>query len=310
MNVAFKEPKPSARSLDAIAEALLLPSGIDGVYARTAAFEDVVAGLASLISRHREPETEVLRFPPVMSRRQLEKSGYLKSFPHFLGCICCLNGPEAEVRGAVERFEADQDWTPALSAADLVLSPAACYPVYPVVASRGEVPSEGLKFDVAGDCFRREPSKELDRMQSFRMREYVCIGTPAQVEDFRQRWMSWAPDFAGRLGLTCKIEQASDAFFGRGGKLMAMSQIEQALKFELLVPVRSAGESTACMSFNNHRDHFGTAWNLRNGAGQVVYTGCVAFGMDRLALALFATHGVELARWPASVRETLRIGDV
>jgi hypothetical protein len=59
------------------------------------------------------------------------------------------------------------------------------------------------------------------------------------------------------------------------------------------------------MSFNNHRDHFGTAWNLRDSAGQPVHTGCVAFGMDRLALALFATHGVELERWPAAVRREL-----
>jgi seryl-tRNA synthetase len=64
---------------------------------------------------------------------------------------------------------------------------------------------------------------------------------------------------------------------------------------ELLVPLRSATEPTACMSFNNHRDHFGTAWNLRNAAGEVMHTGCVAFGMDRLALALFATHGVARA---------------
>jgi seryl-tRNA synthetase len=307
MNVAFRQPKPPARSLDAIAEALLLPSGIDGVYARTAAFEDIVNGLTALISRHREAETEVLRFPPVMSRRQLEKSGYLKSFPHFLGCVCCLTGAEMEIRGVVERFEADKDWTPALSAADLVLTPAACYPVYPLVASRGEIPAQGLKFDVAGDCFRREPSKDLDRLQSFRMREYVCVGTPKQVDDFRRRWLNWAPDFADKLGLKCRIEQASDAFFGRGGKLMAMSQIEQALKFELLVALRSATEPTACMSFNYHRDHFGAAWNLRNAAGEVAHTGCVAFGMDRLALALFAAHGLELAAWPPTVRRALAL---
>src|ERR1700721_1932288 len=126
MNVAFKGPQPSTRSLDALAEELLLPSGIDGVYARTAAFEDIVNSLTAFISRHREPGTEVLRFPPVMSRRQLETSGYLKSFPHFLGCVCCLDGAESEVRTAVDRFEADQDWTPALSASDLVLRPAAC----------------------------------------------------------------------------------------------------------------------------------------------------------------------------------------
>src|SRR5579863_8504398 len=188
MNVAFKEPARPVRSLDSIAEALLLPTGIDGVYARTAIFEQVVGGLTALISRYCEPNTEVLRFPPVMSRRQVEKSGYLKSFPHFLGCVSCLAGEESEIRDAVDRHDAGQDWTTSLSSADLVLSPAACYPVYPLAASRGHLPAEGLLFDVACDCFRREPSKMLDQLQSFRMREYVCIGTPDQIETFRHRW--------------------------------------------------------------------------------------------------------------------------
>jgi len=305
MNVAFKQSDPPRPPLEAIAEALLLPSGIDGVYARTAMFEDVVAGVNALISRHREPDTEVLRFPPVMSRRQLEKSGYLKSFPHFLGCVCCLGGNEAEIGAAVERCEAGEDWTDALSAADLVLNPAACYPVYPLVASRGEVPAQGLVFDVASDCFRREPSRELDRLQSFRMREYVRIGTASQIADFRRRWMKRAQDIAGQLALTCRLDQASDPFFGRGGKLMAISQVEQALKFELLIAVRSSAEPTACMSFNNHRDHFGSTWNLRIAGGETAHTGCVAFGIDRLALALFANHGLDLAQWPASARQAL-----
>jgi seryl-tRNA synthetase len=305
MNVAFKEPTRRPRALDAIADALLLPSGIAGVYARTAVFEDVVAGLGLMISRLREPGTEVLRFPPVMSRRQLEKSGYLKSFPHFLGCVCSLHGDENEVRAAVEQYEVGGDWTTALSAADLVLSPAACYPVYPLAASRGDVPEAGLLFDVASDCFRREPSHDLDRLQSFRMREFVLIGTPEQIDDFRGRWMVKAQDIAGQLGLDCRVDHASDPFFGRGGKLMAMSQVEQSLKFELLVPVRSVDAPTACMSFNYHRDHFGAAWNLRSVSGEVAHTGCVAFGIDRLALALFATHGIDIAAWPAAVRKTL-----
>jgi seryl-tRNA synthetase len=116
-----------------------------------------------------------------------------------------------------------------------------------------------------------------------------------------------AEGFAARLGLSCRIDYASDPFFGRGGKLMAVSQIEQALKFELLIPVHSAEQPTACMSFNYHRDHFGATWNIRTSAGEVAHTGCVAFGIDRLALALFATHGIETARWPASVRKALTI---
>jgi seryl-tRNA synthetase len=79
------------------------------------------------------------------------------------------------------------------------------------------------------------------------------------------------------------------------------------LKFELLIPVRSAEAPTACMSFNYHRDHFGTTWGIDTEAGEVAHTGCVAFGIDRLALALFATHGVDLDKWASSVREALAL---
>jgi seryl-tRNA synthetase len=307
MNVAFKQPIGTTHTLDSIAEALLVPSGIDGVYARTATFEQVINGLTDLISQYREPNTEVLRFPPVMSRRQVEKSGYLNSFPHFLGCVSCLAGEDSEIHAAVDRHAAGEDWTPSLTAADLVLSPAACYPVYPLVASRGQMPAEGLLFDVACDCFRREPSKMLDRLQSFRMREYVCVGTAAQIDEFRRRWMKLAEGFAARLGLSWRIDYASDPFFGRGGKLMAVSQVEQALKFELLIPVHSAEQPTACMSFNYHRDHFGATWNIRTASDEVAHTGCVAFGLDRLALALFASHGLDFAAWPATARKALAL---
>ena len=307
MSVTFEQPANPTRTLDSIAEALLLPSGVDGVYVRTATFEQVVNGLIDLITEYREPDTEVLRFPPVMSRRQVEKSGYLKSFPYLLGCVSCLAGEESLIRATVERHEAGEDWTPALSPVDLVLAPAACYPVYPLVASRGHVPADGLRFDVAADCFRREPSKMLERLQSFRMREYVCIGTPLQIDDFCSHGMKRAEGFAAQLGLSCRMDCASDPFFERGGTPMAVSQVGRALKFELLVPVRSTEQPTACMSVNHHRDHFGATWNIHTMDGEVAHTGCVAFGIDRLALALFVSHGLDLARWPAGVRKALTI---
>jgi seryl-tRNA synthetase len=291
--------------LDTLASVLFRPMGADGVYARTALFEGIVERLASLISRHREPGTEVLRFPPVMSAYQIEKSGYLKSFPHLLGCVAALHGTEAEIRAAVAASEAGGDWTSSLAPADLVLAPAACYPVYPLAAANGPVPEGGLRFDVACDCFRREPSRDLDRLQSFRMREYVAIGSPDEVTRFRDGWMARAQGLADELGLEYRIAPASDPFFGREGQVMAISQLQQALKFELLVPVRSAEEPTACMSFNYHRDHFGTIWDISGASGEVAHTGCVAFGMDRLAVALFAAHGVNLAAWPATVRAAL-----
>ena len=178
----------------------------------------VVEALAALISRHREPGAEILRFPPVVGRALIEKSGYLKSFPHLLGCVCSLSGGEREIGAAVDRFVAGQNWTDALSTGDLVLAPAACYPVYPMAASAGPIPADGLTFDVACDCFRREPSRDIDRFQSFRMREYVFIGTPEQVQAFRERWIARATGIADTLGLSYRVETASDPFFGRGGR--------------------------------------------------------------------------------------------
>jgi seryl-tRNA synthetase len=102
-----------------------------------------------------------------------------------------------------------------------------------------------------------------------------------------------------------RVDYASDPFFGRVGQMKAVSQKQQSLKFELLVPLRSEQHPTACMSFNYHRDHFGTTWDIKDADGEPAYTGCVAFGMDRLAVAMFHTHGTDLTKWPDGVRQLL-----
>src|SRR5581483_5487890 len=134
-------PAPAAYDpLESLAASLFRPMGSEGVYARTALYEDIIERLAAYITRQRDPRAEVLRFPPVMSRHQLEKSGYLKSFPNLLGCVCSLHGSEAVIRAHADSHDTGGDWTKGLAAVVLVLSPAACYPVYPLVASRGRLP--------------------------------------------------------------------------------------------------------------------------------------------------------------------------
>lgn len=295
----------SPDALAAIRDALFHDLAVEGVYARTALYEDVLGRLAALITRERDPQAQVMRFPPVMSRAQLERSGYLKSFPNLLGCVCALHGTESQIRSAADAHEAGGDWTAALSPSNLVLLPAACYPAYPIVARRGPLPAGGVIVDVAADCFRHEPSTALDRLQSFRMREFVRIGAAPQIQAFREEWMGRAQTLAASLGLPCQIDVASDPFFGRVGKVMAVSQRQQSLKFELLIPYHAGATPTACMSFNYHQDHFGQTWGLKEADGEVAHTGCVAFGMDRLAVAMFCHHGIDPSAWPRPVRQTL-----
>jgi seryl-tRNA synthetase len=309
MSLPMPESSASAAAdpLESVRAALFHRIGADGVYARTGLYEEVLQRLTAYVTRQRDPRAEVLRFPPVMSRSQLEKSGYLKSFPNLLGCVCALHGTEAEIRTAADSYETGGDWTRSLAPSDLVLSPAACYPVYPLVAERGRMAKGGLIFDVAADCFRREPSRALDRLQSFRMREFVRIGSPEAIQAFREEWMDRAQQLAGELSLPCQLDVANDPFFGRVGQMMAVSQRQQSLKFELLIPYHEGARPTACMSFNYHREHFGVTWGIESDDGTVAHTSCVAFGMDRLAVALFCVHGVDLTRWPASARHALAL---
>jgi seryl-tRNA synthetase len=87
--------------------------------------------------------------------------------------------------------------------------------------------------------------------------------------------------------------------------MMAANQREQRLKFELLVPVISEEAPTAVCSFNFHQDHFGGKWDIHTADGATANTACLGFGLERLAMALFKTHGLDVQRWPADVRRQL-----
>ena len=298
---------PAKPFLDRLfADGVLVPMGVDGLYGRSGAFEEVIDGFERLVERHsREDGAVKIHFPPAMPRVNMEKSGYLKSFPQLAGSINSFMGNDADHCQLIAALTEGRDWSEYQSPTDVVLTPAACYPLYPTVATKGAVPMSGLLFDLKSYCFRHEPSKEPTRMQLFRMRENVCIGTPEQVTEFRERWLERGPKLIASLGLPCELDVANDPFFGRGGKLMARNQRDQQLKFELLIPVNDGADPTACLSFNYHQNHFGSLWGMKREDGEEAHSACVGFGLERITLALFRHHGNDVAKWPDEVREVL-----
>jgi seryl-tRNA synthetase len=285
---------------------VLIDMGVEGLYGRSGVFEDVIERFSALVAAYgRNDGAEVVRFPPGMSRAQFEKSGYLKSFPQLAGTVHSFTGNDRDHAALLGMLEAGQDWTGGQQATEVVLTPAACYPLYPAVARRGALPEAGGLFDLYSYCFRHEPSQDPARMQMFRMREYVRMGTPEQVMAFREAWIERGQELMRALGVPVAVDVANDPFFGRAGKLLSNNQRDQRLKFELLIPITSEEKPTACLSFNYHQDHFGTLWGLRTGGDEVAHTACVGFGMERVALALFRHHGVDVKRWPKAVRDRL-----
>jgi seryl-tRNA synthetase len=285
---------------------ILIPTGVDGLWGRNALFERIHDGLERMIDRAGlGAGAEVMRFPPAMSQPTFEKSGYMKNFPHFAGTIHCFCGDDQAHLDLIGRIERGESWVDQQAASGLVLTPAACYAVYPVVARRGPLGADGHLVDVASYCFRHEPSLEPTRFQLFRMREYVRIGTPEQVLAFRGEWIERGRAFADALMLPYEVDVANDPFFGRVGRILADSQRAQALKFELLVPVNDDMGPTACLSFNYHTSYFGDTWGLQTADGAPAHSACIAFGMERLVLALLRHHGFAIEQWPAEVRVAL-----
>src|SRR3954466_2285160 len=307
---AFREAAPDqALLLEALVDAgLLIPSGVPGVYGRGSDFEDVRQRFDAYVTRAAVAageRPEVLRFPPVLPRRQIEDLGYLENFPHLAGPVFAFEGTEAQARAMAETAGRHEDWSEHQCMTDLMLTPAVCYPVYPAVARRGALPAGGVTIDPgASYAFRHEPSGDPARLQMFHMRELVRIAEPETVQTWRDGWRDRALALLVDLGLDASFDVGSDPFFGRSGRMMAASQREQALKFEILVPI-AGPEPTAVASFNYHQDHFAALYGLTTAAGDVAHTACLGFGHERIVIALLRTHGLDVRAWPGEVRMLL-----
>jgi seryl-tRNA synthetase len=291
---------------DLVEAGLLVPSGVHGVYARGEQFESVRLAFDALVTRTAASERpEPLLFPPVLPREQIETSGYLGSFPHLAGSVFGFEGDERDAAAQNELASRHEDWSEYQTMTDLVLTPAACYPLYPAIAKRGPLPEGGLTLDT-GDAyvFRREPSSDPARLQIFHMREIVRVAERDTVVEWREEWRVRAAELLESLGLEIELDVANDPFFGRTGRMLASAQRSQELKWELLAPVTESGQ-TAIASSNYHQDHFGHTYDIRTAQGELAHTGCMAFGEERITLALLSAHGLEPAAWPAEVREPL-----
>jgi seryl-tRNA synthetase len=283
---------------------LIIPVGVQGAFGRGAVFEDVLERFNGLVSQlSKNDNAEFYTFPPVISRKVLEKVNYLDSFPHLCGAVYSFFGKELQAIALSKRVHEGEPWGDMLGITDVVLNPAACYPVYP--SFTGVVPKGGRLVTMLNWVYRHEPSPEPTRMQSFRVREFVRVGTPDEVVEWRDMWLQRGVDLLTSLGLPAKSDVASDPFFGRGGKMLAAGQKEQKLKFEVLVPVISAEDPTAVCSFNFHQEHFGSTFDIRTQDGNVANTACLGFGLERIVMALFKTHGFDPGKWPTETRRLL-----
>ena len=252
------------------------------------------------------------RFPALIPASFLGRVNYFRAFPHSLTFATHLR----EDLDIIDRFsqKAYCDEEGNLNASNdevfakvkTLLSPAVCYHLYLSLADQ-PLTVGNLVATAVGNCFRYEAINltSLERLWNFTMREVIFVGPKDFVLENREIARQRMNHIFNEIGLAYRVESANDPFFiGEFRKQVAFQSAFQ-LKYEIRASLPFKGSTLAVGSYNYHQDFFGRHLNITLPDGSPAHTGCVAFGLERIAYAYLAQYGLDSHRWPTSIREAI-----
>jgi seryl-tRNA synthetase len=249
------------------------------------------------------------RFPTLIPAYYLERVNYFRAFPHSLTFVTHLR----EDLDAIDHFAQHAGCeehgalnTPPDSFAGIqaLLSPAVCYHLYFALADH-TIPPGGVTATAVGNCFRYEAINltSLERLWNFTMREVIFVGSKEFVLDSRETARKRMREVFQEVGLAYRVESANDPFFIGEFRKQAAFQSAFQLKFEIRASLPFKNSTLAVGSYNYHQDFFGRSLNISRPDGSPAHTGCVAFGLERMAFAFLAQYGLEMENWPSAVAQ-------
>jgi seryl-tRNA synthetase len=250
------------------------------------------------------------RFPTLIPASYLERVNYFHAFPHSLTFATHLREDLDVIDHFAEQAACDEHGlvAPPQSFAQVqaLLSPAVCYHLYFSLADR-PLPGGQLAATAVGNCFRYEAINlaSLERLWNFTMREVIFVGPKDFVLENRETARKRMQPVFKEIGLAYRVESANDPFFIGEFRKQAAFQSAFQLKFEIRARLPFRHSTLAVGSYNYHQDFFGRSLNISLPDGSPAHTGCVAFGLERIAYAFLAQHGLDPANWPRWVREAV-----
>ncbi len=253
---------------------------------------------------------EPYRFPTLIPARYLERVNYFRAFPHSLTFATHLREDLEVIDRFSQQVVCDHSGlqAPPESFAQIqaLLSPAVCYHLYFALADK-PLPGGQVIATAVGNCFRYEAINltSLERLWNFTMREVIFVGEKDFVLDSRETARQRMSQVFEETGLAYRVESANDPFFiGEFRKQVAFQTAFQ-LKFEIRARLPFKDSTLAVGSYNYHQDFFGRHLNITLPDGSPAHTGCVAFGLERMAFAFLAQYGLDPERWPEAVKRAM-----
>jgi len=263
-------------------------------------FETQFLGLANSF------QAKPYRFPTLIPASFLERVNYFRSFPHSLTFATHLREDVDVIDQFAQHAACDHGVLHApegsFDAIQALLSPAVCYHLYLGLADK-PLPGGQLIGTAVSNCFRYEAINlsSLERMWNFSMREVIFVGVKDFVLENRETARQYMTHVFERIGLAYRLESANDPFFIGEFRKQAAFQSAFQLKFEIRARLPYKDGTLAVGSYNYHQDFFGRSLNISLPDGSPAHTGCIAFGLERMAFAFLAQFGLDPAYWPAEV---------
>jgi seryl-tRNA synthetase len=259
------------------------------------------------LSLAREFNAAPYRFPTLISAEKLGQVDYYRAFPHSLTFATHLREDLDVIndfsRSAAYDNEGLSTKLDSFSRIQALLSPAVCYHLYFALA--GKTLPKDMAATAAGHCFRYESSnlRSLERMWDFTMREIIFVGSAEYVLEKREQARKRVETLFGEIGLAYSVESANDPFFVGEFRKQAAFQNAFQLKYEIRAGLPFKGSTLAVGSYNYHQSFFGRSLDIHLFDGSSTHTGCVAFGLERLAFAFLSQFGPNPRHWPRPIGE-------
>lgn len=241
-------------------------------------------------------------YPPTVLTRSMVRSGYLGNFPHHALLV-------SSVRRAADSAGQGAKGPPTtgdLADPEQMLAPTVCYRCFEAMIGE-KVPAVGAIFTGTAHCNRNEGfiDDNLTRLQSFLMREIVFFNTAEGITELRGRIIDHARAAVTEWGLTVRASTASDPFFMTANQSKRGYQTLMQLKYEMQIFLPHSGAWLSCMSFNDHQTSLVVPYEIEAETGGPLASGCVGYGLERLAYAILSQHGGDPERWPSGLRRVL-----
>ncbi|OAB33774.1 aminoacyl--tRNA ligase-related protein [Paenibacillus glacialis] len=240
------------------------------------------------------------QYPSLLTEEAMDRCQYHKSFPQNVYSLFHIPHDFRIIEQI--RKESEGLPFPAFVPAGIYLRPCICYHVYEELAQQPV--NEFIIYTSRGQCFRHEVAWKTNdfRKTEFTMREIVFVGHREQVESFRNQLMDEIWNLFEKLGLHGKLLTARDPFFHYDdlktkGAFQAMANAKYELEF-----ISNAGNTFSIASFNNCGDMICQKYGITDTSQEYLYSGCIAFGLDRWKEAICDVYGDNEADWPSLLK--------